>query len=148
MTSALHLQEPAEAVLERMMNFAPDGQWTDKESRMQRVVKFMEQRHFLSLARGHGETDLAKRITEQNRFLIRLTNMIHGVTKLNSWKIDGLGSVAQLCSSLFVSFLSGPYRLIEVHFGSLVFIGGSCLLILRFVHDLRESKTCVLSPHE
>lgn len=76
MTSDLHLQETAADVLERSMNFAPDGQWIDKESRMQRVVTFMQQRHFLSLARSFGETDLAKRITEQNRFLIRLTNMI------------------------------------------------------------------------
>ena len=78
MTSDLNLQEPAEAVLERMMNLAPDSQWTDKESRMQRVITFMEMRHFLSLARSYGETDLAKRVTEQNRFLIRLTNMIRG----------------------------------------------------------------------
>ncbi len=40
------------------------------------VVSFMEQRHFLSLARANGEEDLAKRISDANRFKIRITNMI------------------------------------------------------------------------
>ena len=43
---------------------------------MERVVAFMEQRHYLALARQHGEDDLAMRITEANCFLVRLTNML------------------------------------------------------------------------
>ena len=42
------------------MNFAPGGEFTDKESRMQRVLQFMEQRHYLALARQHGEKHLVK----------------------------------------------------------------------------------------
>ena len=64
-TSDKRLQESPEDVLERSMNFAPDGEWDNKESRMQRIVTFMEQRHYLALARQYGETDLAKKITEQ-----------------------------------------------------------------------------------
>ncbi len=79
MTSDRHLQESAEDVLERSMNFAPDGEWDTKESRSQRVVTFMEQRHYLALARQHGETDLAKKITDANRFLMRLTNMVRTI---------------------------------------------------------------------
>lgn len=58
------------------MNFAPDGQWDTKESRMQRVVTFMEQRHYLTLARMYEEIELAEKITNVNRFLVRLTNMV------------------------------------------------------------------------
>ena len=79
MTSDLHLQEPPEDVLERSMNFAPDGEWDSKENRMQRVVTFMEQRHYLALARQHGETDLTKKITDANRFLVRLTNIVRSM---------------------------------------------------------------------
>ena len=43
---------------------------------MKRVVTFMEMRHYLALARMHGEVSLAKRITDDNRFLLRLTNMV------------------------------------------------------------------------
>ena len=32
--------------------------------------------HYLALARLHGEVSLAKRITDDNRFLLRLTNMV------------------------------------------------------------------------
>ena len=46
---------------------------------MQRVVTFMEQRHYLALARMHGGTDLAKRITTANHFHARLTNMIRSM---------------------------------------------------------------------
>ena len=60
-TSDLHLQEPAEVVLERSMNFAPDGEWDTKAARGQRIVTFMEQRHYLALARQYEDTDLAKR---------------------------------------------------------------------------------------
>ena len=38
MTSDRHLQEAPEEVLERSMNFAPDGEWDTQESRMQRVL--------------------------------------------------------------------------------------------------------------
>ena len=76
MTSDRHLQEPAEEVLERSCNFAPSPDWDNKRDRMQRVVTFTEQRHFLSLARAHGEDELQKKITDANRFHIRLTNMI------------------------------------------------------------------------
>ncbi len=76
MISDRHLQEDPALVLERSMNFAPDGEWDTKESRMQRVVTLMEQRHYLALARQHEETDLAKRITEANHFKVRLTNML------------------------------------------------------------------------
>ena len=58
------------------MNFAPDGEWVDKENRMRRVLTFMEQRHLLALARQHNEDELAQPITKKNRFYIRLTNMI------------------------------------------------------------------------
>ena len=47
MTSDLHLQEPAEDVLERSMNFVADGQWCTRERRMKRVVTFMEQRRWV-----------------------------------------------------------------------------------------------------
>ena len=76
LTSDLHLQEAAADVLERSQNFAPDGEWDTKESRMQRIVTFMEQRHYLALARMYGEADLAKKITKVNRFYVRLTNMV------------------------------------------------------------------------
>ena len=59
MTSDRHLQEVPAAVLERSMNFAPDGEWDTKECRMDRVINFMEQRHYLALARQHGEEELA-----------------------------------------------------------------------------------------
>ena len=58
------------------MNFAPDGEWVAKEARQLRMVSFMEQRHFLALARQHEEFELAKRITDANKFFIRITNMV------------------------------------------------------------------------
>ena len=69
MTSDLLLQEKPREVLERSRNFVADGNWCTRERRMMRVVNFMEQRHYLTLARQHGEVSLAKRITDQNRFL-------------------------------------------------------------------------------
>ena len=77
--SDLRLQEPPEAALERSQNFAPDAEWDTKASRMQRIVTFMEQRHYLALAREYGEADLAKRITTANHFHVRLTNMIRSM---------------------------------------------------------------------
>lgn len=74
-----HLQEPAEDVLDRSMNFAPGPDWDDVESRQQRVVTFMEQRHYLTLARQHGEVELAKKLTTQNAFHIRITNMVRSL---------------------------------------------------------------------
>ena len=44
-------------------NFSPEPQWDNKQARMQRVVTFMQQRHYLALARQHDEVDLAKKIT-------------------------------------------------------------------------------------
>ena len=75
-TSDQHMQEPAADVLERACNFVPDGAWSTRESRLQRIVRFMEQRHYLALARQHDEKDLAEKITEANRFYVRLTNMV------------------------------------------------------------------------
>ena len=63
-TSDIHLQEEADDVLERQMNFAPSAPWDTMEARNQRVLQFMEQRHYLSLARKHDEVDLAKKITQ------------------------------------------------------------------------------------
>ena len=54
-TSDRHLQEPADDVLERSMNSAPDSDFCTRESRQRRVLSFMEQRHFLAVARQHGE---------------------------------------------------------------------------------------------
>ena len=77
MISDRHLQENPADVLERSMNFAPDGEeWGTQDSRMERVVAFMEQRHDLALARQHDETELAMRITDASRFYVRLTNML------------------------------------------------------------------------
>ena len=67
MTSDRHLQEDAATVLERSMNFAPDGEWDTKECRMQRVVTFMEQGFYLALARQHDELELPKQIEEVNQ---------------------------------------------------------------------------------
>lgn len=75
-TSDHHLQEDPAAVLERSCDFAPDVGWCNKDDRMERVVTFMEMRHFLSLARQYDETELAKKLTEANRFYVRLTNMV------------------------------------------------------------------------
>ena len=63
-TSDIHLQEDAVDVLERAQNFAPEVPWDTMEARNQRVLQFMEMRHYLSLARKHDEADLAKKITE------------------------------------------------------------------------------------
>ena len=79
MTTDLHLQEKPEDVLERSCNFAPDGDWDTKESRMQRVVTFMEQRRYLALARQHDEKVLAQKITDANHFYVRLTNMVRAI---------------------------------------------------------------------
>ena len=46
--------------------------------RMQRIVVFMSQRHNLSLARRYSEQDMFDRIAKQNRFFVRLTNMVPG----------------------------------------------------------------------
>ena len=75
-TTDLHLQEAPETVLERSCNFVPDGEWDNRESRMQRIVTFMEQRHDLALARAHDDTELVKRLTAANHFYVRLTNMV------------------------------------------------------------------------
>ena len=40
--------------------------------RMERVLTFMQMRHFLTLARKHSEPDLIEQITRQNRFYVRL----------------------------------------------------------------------------
>ena len=56
------------------------GEWCTEEARLRRVLNFIEQRHFLSLARMHGEAALAKRITNSMHFHIRLTNMVLGGT--------------------------------------------------------------------
>ena len=45
------------------------------------MLSFMEMRHFLALARQHGDAGLAKRITDAMHFNIRLTNMVLGKTK-------------------------------------------------------------------
>ena len=104
-TSDLHLQEAPGDVLERSQNFAPDGEWDTKEARMQRVVTFMEQRHYLALARMHGEADLAKKVTDANRFFIRLTNMVRSMdptTKIllkhyeEHYKSGNMGDLANL----------------------------------------------------
>ena len=58
------------------MNFLPDGEWGTKECRNEGVLKFMEQRHYLSLARQHGEEELTEKITRGNRFFVRSTNMV------------------------------------------------------------------------
>ena len=79
MISDRHLQEDPGAVLERSLNFAPDGEWDTKECRMERVLKFMEQRHYLAMAREYGEDDLARKITDRNRFYVRLTNMVRSM---------------------------------------------------------------------
>ena len=61
------------------MNFAPDGgPFETQESRQRHVLTFMEMRHFLALARQYGETELAQRITDVNKFYVRLTNMVLG----------------------------------------------------------------------
>ncbi len=39
----------------------------------------MEQRHYLALARMHGEIDLADRLTTVKHFHVRLTNMIRSM---------------------------------------------------------------------
>jgi len=75
-TSDAHLQEDPDDVLERSFNFSPEPQWENKDARMQRIVTFMEQRHYLALARQHEEVDLAKQITDVNHFHVRLTNMV------------------------------------------------------------------------
>ena len=63
-TSDTHLREDAVDVLERAQNFAPEVPWDTMEARNQRVLQFMEMRHYLSLARKYDEADLAKKITE------------------------------------------------------------------------------------
>ena len=47
------------------------------EVRNERVLQFIEQRHYLSLARKHDEHELAKKITEANHLHVRLTNMVN-----------------------------------------------------------------------
>ena len=51
---------------------------------MQRIVTFMEQRHYLALARRHGETDLASRLTTVNHFHVRLTNMVRSMDPVSN----------------------------------------------------------------
>ena len=72
------------------MNFAPDGEFTDKESRLQRVLHFMEQRHYMALARQHAERALAKKLTDANRFYIRLTNMFRVQDPTPGDQINGI----------------------------------------------------------
>ena len=62
-------------ILERAMNFAPEAPWDTKQARLERVLQFMEQRHYLSLARKFEEVALAEKITTANHFFIRITNM-------------------------------------------------------------------------
>ena len=93
--SEVHLQEDPAAVLERGCNFAPDfvfalpgrrapasdagacpqksedGGWDSIVVRMERVVNFMQMRHYLTLARKYSEADLIEQITQQNRFYVR-----------------------------------------------------------------------------
>ena len=75
-TSDSHLQESPEDVLQRSCNFAPSPDWFTKDSRMERVLNFVEMRHFLALARQHGEVELTQKISDQNHFKVRLTNMV------------------------------------------------------------------------
>ena len=93
-----HLQEPAEDVLERSMNFAPEAEWDTKASRMARVVQFMEQRHYLALARQRGEADLAKKITDTNRFYVRLTNMATRLKTKHNFRLIIWGALKQIFS--------------------------------------------------
>ena len=105
MTSDRHLQEDPAVVLERSMNFAPDGEWGTKECCIERVIRFMEQRYYLALARQHDESELAKRLTERNRFYARLTNMLRAMDPTSRiflahcakyYKQGDLGSLADL----------------------------------------------------
>ena len=70
------------------MNFAPDGEWDTKECRMDRVIKFMEQRHYMALARQHDEEELAQKITDSNRFKVRLTNMVRSMDPTSKILLD------------------------------------------------------------
>ena len=112
-TSDLHPQEAPGDVLERSQNFAPKGEWDTKEARMQRVVTFMEQRHYLALARMHGEADLTKKVTDANRFFIRLTNMVRSMdptTKIllkhyeEHYKSGNMGDLANLTLSVWKTY--------------------------------------------
>ncbi len=76
MTSDHHLQEQAEDVLQRLCNIAPAADWDTKKSRMDRILTFVEMRHFLALARQHDEIELMQKISDANHFKIRLTNMV------------------------------------------------------------------------
>ena len=80
MISDRHLQEDPAVVLERPMIFAPDGEWDTKDCRMGRVVAFMEQRHYLALARMHDALALWDRIAQVSRLYARLANMVRGWT--------------------------------------------------------------------
>ena len=52
------------------------------DARNQRVLTFMEMRHYLSLARKHDEIDLQKKITDANHFYVRITNMVPALVML------------------------------------------------------------------
>ena len=109
------LLEPPEEVLERCMNYAPDEDWATKQSRQQRVLSFIEMQHFLALARYYEEEDLAKRITNHNKFFVRLTSMVRGsgtdVPGRHEWPMRiGLTSTVQrfLCSRGAQQVCFGP----------------------------------------
>ena len=55
---------------------------------MDRVIKFMEQRHYLALARQHCEAELAQKIRDGNRFYVRLTNMVRAMDPTSKILLD------------------------------------------------------------
>ena len=75
-------------MLERSQNFAPDADWDTKECRMDRVIKFREQRHDLALARQHCEEERAQKIRDGNRFSVRLTNMVRAMDPTSKILLD------------------------------------------------------------
>ena len=89
--------------------------------RMERVVNFMQMRHYLTLARKYSEADLIDQITQQNRFYVRLTNMVrsmdptsqavlqHYRTHQRTDTIDGLADL--LLNIMFLRTLSGHQRI-------------------------------------
>ena len=56
-----HLQETSDVVLRRGKNFAPGEKWNTKEKRMNRTLDFIEQRHFLGLAREKRDETMRRR---------------------------------------------------------------------------------------
>ena len=55
---------------------------------MDRVIKFMEQRHYLALARQRCEAELAQKIRDGNRFYVRLTNMVRAMDPTSKILLD------------------------------------------------------------